>query len=196
MKEAMMLEVLSRYWWTLALRGAVAVLFGVLALFWPQITLTVLVLLFGAYALVDGLVALGTVIFGGGRAAGRRPWLILEGILGVAAGVVTFVWPQITAVALLALIAAWAVLTGVVELVAAVRLRREIEGEWLLALSGALSVIFGVLIVIWPGAGALAVVWLIGIYAIIFGVTLLMLGFRLRRLRNVQATPGTHAHLA
>jgi uncharacterized membrane protein HdeD (DUF308 family) len=191
-----MLEVLARHWWVMAVRGVAALLFGILALIWPQITLTVLVLLFGAYALVDGVLALVTAFSRAGRATGRRPWLIVEGVLGIAAGVVTFVWPQITAVALLALIAAWAVLTGVIEIIAAVRLRRELQGEWLLALSGALSVLFGVLIVLWPGAGALAVVWLIGVYAIVFAITLLMLAFRLRRLWRAQAVPGAHAQPA
>jgi uncharacterized membrane protein HdeD (DUF308 family) len=174
-----MLLVLARNWWMLALRGLVAVLFGLVAIVWPGLTLTALVLLFGAYALVDGVFAVVSAL----RTASRqsRWWMLLiEGVIGIVIGVVTFLWPDITALALLYLIAAWAIVTGVFEILAAIRLRREITGEWLLALSGIASVLFGLLLVILPGAGALAVVWLIGIYALIFGVLLIVLAFRLR----------------
>jgi uncharacterized membrane protein HdeD (DUF308 family) len=177
-----MLDVLARYWWLVALRGALALLFGVLALVWPAITIGVLVLLFGAYAFVDGAFALGTAIFGGARAEGRRTWLVVEGVAGILAGLVTFFWPAITALALLWLIAAWALVTGVLEIVTAIRLRRELTGEWLLALTGVLSVIFGIVLLVRPGAGALALIWVIGIYAIAFGAALLFLAFRLRRI--------------
>src|SRR5256885_4424651 len=130
-----MLDALARNWWVVALRGALAVLFGVLALVWPAITIGVLVLLFGAYALVDGVFALGSALFGGARVEGRRAWLILEGVVGVAAGIVAFVWPGVTALALLWVIAAWAIITGVLEIATAIRLRRELRGEWLLVLS-------------------------------------------------------------
>jgi uncharacterized membrane protein HdeD (DUF308 family) len=187
-----MLEVLTRYWWAVVLRGVAAVLFGVLALIWPDVTMIVLVALFGAYALVDGIITLGTAIFGG-RERGRRGWLAVEGVAGILAGVITFAWPEVSALALLWIIAAWALVTGVLEIVAAVRLRREIEGEWLLAISGALSVAFGVMLVVWPAAGALAVVTLIGIYAIVFGVVLVGLGLRLRLRRlHHDAMPGVH----
>jgi uncharacterized membrane protein HdeD (DUF308 family) len=184
-----MLDALTRRWWVVALRGVAAVIFGILALVWPAITLGALVLLFGAYALVDGVCALWTAATGGPAASGRRPWLVLEGVAGVAAGIVTFVWPDITALALLAVIAAWAFVTGVLEIVAAVRLRREIEGEWLMVLSGVLSVVFGILLIINPAAGALAVTWLIGAYAIVFGVVLLGLAMRLYRLRQHEQQP-------
>jgi uncharacterized membrane protein HdeD (DUF308 family) len=184
-----MLELFSRYWWTLALRGVLAVAFGAIALIWPTITVGVLVLLFGAYALVDGLFALGTALFGGRLAAGRRGWLLLEGVVGIAAGVVTFAWPAITALALLYLIAAWAIVTGVAEIAAAVLLRRELQGEWLLALGGVVSVLFGLYVAIWPGRGAVAVAWVIGLYAIVFGVALVALGLRLRQYhRSLGAT--------
>jgi uncharacterized membrane protein HdeD (DUF308 family) len=184
-----MLELFSRYWWTLALRGVLAVAFGAMALIWPTITVGVLVLLFGAYALVDGLFALGTALFGGRLAAGRRGWLVLEGVVGIAAGVVTFAWPAITALALLYLIAAWAIVTGVAEIAAAVLLRRELQGEWLLALGGLVSVLFGLYVAIWPGRGAVAVAWVIGLYAIVFGVALVALGLRLRQYhRSLDAT--------
>lgn len=174
-----MMEVLARNWWVLALRGLVGVLFGLLALAWPGLTLGVLVLFWGAYALVDGVFALAAAV----RAAERHTrWgaLLVEGIVGMAAGIVTFLWPGITALILLLLIAFWAIVTGILEIGAAIRLRREITDEWALALGGIASVIFGVLLLIRPGIGALAVVWLIGAYALFFGLLLLVLAFRLR----------------
>jgi uncharacterized membrane protein HdeD (DUF308 family) len=186
------MELLARYWWMFVLRGVVAVIFGILALIWPGITLTALVLLFGAYALVDGIFALGSAIFGGRSSEGRRPWLVLEGIAGILAGILTFIWPGITALVLLFFIAAWAVVTGVFEIIAAVQLRREIQGEWLMALAGVFSIIFGILLFVWPVTGALAVVWLIGIYSIVFGVALIALGIRLRSLRERGIVPGSH----
>jgi uncharacterized membrane protein HdeD (DUF308 family) len=177
-----MLEYLTRYWWALVVRGLAAVLFGLAALIWPDVTLRVLVLLFGFYAVVDGLLALAVVLVGGRLASRRRGWLIVEGVIGIAAGVFTFLWPDITTLVLLYLIAAWAVVTGLLELAAAIVLRRELRGEWLLALAGVLSVAFGVLLFVRPGEGAVAVIWAIGLYAIVFGVALLALGARLRRL--------------
>jgi uncharacterized membrane protein HdeD (DUF308 family) len=179
-----MLEVLSRFWWTLVLRGVLAVGFGLAALIWPGITLRVLVWLFGFYAVVDGLLALAALLVGGRLASGRRGWLIVEGVVGIAAGLFTFLWPAITALVLLYLIAAWAVVTGLLELVAAVRLRRELRGEWLLALAGILSVVFGVFVAARPGEGAIAIVSVVGVFAIAFGVALLVLGARLRRLQR------------
>jgi uncharacterized membrane protein HdeD (DUF308 family) len=176
-----MLETLTRNWWVLAVRGGAAVLFGLLALIWPGITVLALVLLFGAYALVDGVLALYAALTNRPAAQGRRGWLALEGVAGVLAAIGAVVWPGITALVLLYLIAAWAVVTGVAEIVAAIRLRREIQGEWLMALSGVLSIVFGLLAFFFPAAGALAVIWLIAAYAIVFGVVLLVLGFRLRR---------------
>jgi uncharacterized membrane protein HdeD (DUF308 family) len=173
------LPVLSRNWWALALRGLAAIVFGVLAFVWPGLTLWALVLLFGAYMLVDGIFAIVAVV----RAAGReaRWWLLLvEGVLGVLAGLVAFLWPGITALALLYLVVAWAIVTGILQIVGAVRLRREIEGEWALILGGVLSVIFGVVLVVLPGPGILALVWLIGAYAVVSGVLLIVLAFRVR----------------
>jgi uncharacterized membrane protein HdeD (DUF308 family) len=135
---------LARNWWLLALRGGLAILFGVLVLFWPVLGLVVMVASFAAYALVDGGFAIAAAVTG--PATGRRWWgLLLEGLLGISAGVLTIVWPEITLIVLIYLIAAWAVATGVFEVVAAVRLRKVIEGEWALALSGILSIVFG-----WP----------------------------------------------
>ena len=175
-----MVTVLARNWWVLALRGFFDVLFGIAAFVIPGITLVALVFLYGAFAMVDGIFALTAVLVG--RTPGGRPWwsLLLEGILGIAVGILTFAWPGITALALLYLIAAWALVTGILEITAAIRLRKEIQGEWLLALAGILSVLFALMLVANPGAGALAVVWIIGAYAIAFGVVLLVLAFRLR----------------
>jgi uncharacterized membrane protein HdeD (DUF308 family) len=183
-----MLE-LSRTWWMLAARGVAAVIFGLLALIWPQITLLAPVLVFGAYALVDGVFSLVAAARGRELAGGSRGWLILEGLLGIAAGIVAIVWPDITALALLWVIAAWAVVTGVLEIVAAIRLRRVLDNEWLLIVAGALSVVFGLILIIWPGSGAIGLVWLIGIYAIAFGIVLLGLALRLRGLGRRLATP-------
>jgi uncharacterized membrane protein HdeD (DUF308 family) len=170
---------LARYWWVMALRGLLAVLFGLAAFFWPGITLVALVFLFGAYALVDGVLAIVSAFRGG------EWWpLLLEGVIGIAAGVAAFVWPGITALALLYVIAVWAIVTGVLEVVAAIRLRREIENEWLLGLGGALSILLGVIMVAVPGAGALGLVWAIGAYALLFGAMLIVLGFRLRGMKG------------
>ena len=173
-----MLSVYTSSWWALLLRGIAAVLFGVLAFVWPGITLTVLVLLWGAYAFVDGAFAIAAGIRS--HVENRRWWvLLLEGILGVAAGIVAFAVPGITALVLLMLIAAWAIVTGVFEIVAAIQMRKYIKGEWLLILAGIASILFGVLLFINPGAGALAVIWLIAAYAIVFGVILIALSLRL-----------------
>ncbi|MFG1926378.1 HdeD family acid-resistance protein [Cryptosporangium sp. NPDC048952] len=189
-----MLETLSRRWWAVALRGVAAVVFGVLALVWPGITVFALVIVFGAYALVDGAFTLITA-FGdraGRRTRGRRTWLVARGIAGVLAGIIAVVWPGITALALLWVIALWAMVTGLLEIVAAFQLREEMRREWLLALSGALSVLFGVLLVVWPTAGVLTLVVLIGIAAIAFGITLMMLGLRLRRARHRDPAAAGH----
>jgi uncharacterized membrane protein HdeD (DUF308 family) len=175
--------LLARNWWLLLLRGIAALGFGIAAIAWPGITLVVLVLLYGAYALADGAFAIAAALRGHG---GRAPtgWLLFVGVLGIAAGLATFFWPAITALVLLTLIGAWSILHGVFEIVGAIRLRREIEGEWLLILGGSLSVAFGVLLLVFPGAAALALVWLIGAYAAVFGLLLIALSLRLRgRLR-------------
>ena len=173
-----MLDRMSRDWWIIALQGVAAVVFGILALVWPGITLLALVFLFGAYAIVDGVLALIT----GFRRAGGGPdwWRVVQGVAGIAAGVIAFALPDITAYALLLVIAAWAIVSGAAELVAAYQLREVIRGEWLLALDGVVAIIFGIVLIAFPSAGALAVVWLIGAYAIVSGVILLMLAFQRR----------------
>jgi len=177
----MEIAVLARNWWVIALRGAIAIVLGVITLLLPGVTLAALMLLFGAYALVEGILNIVAAIRD--RRGGRTSWaLVLEGVVSIAAGLITIVVPGVTALALLYLIAAWAVITGVLEIVAAVRLRKVIRHEWWLALSGVLSVILGVLMMIAPAAGALALVLWIGAYAIVFGVLLVALAFRLRGL--------------
>lgn len=174
------MQVLARNWWALALRGLFAVLFGIAAFAWPGLTLTVLVILFGSYVLVDGIFALVAAV----RAAEahERWWpFVLEGLVGIAGGLVTFVWPGITALVLLLLIAWWAIITGILEIWAAIHLHREMSGEWALWLGGLASVGFGLVLLFRPGVGALAVAWLIGFYALVFGVLLLTLAFRLKR---------------
>jgi uncharacterized membrane protein HdeD (DUF308 family) len=183
-----MLKEVTRYWWVVALRGVAAVLFGIAAFAWPGATLAVLVLLFGAYAVVDGVFAL-IYAFGSGRPF--RGMRVVEGLAGIALGVVALAWPGITTLALLYLIAAWAVVTGILEIVTAIGLRKVIDNEWLLGLSGLASVIFGVILAIRPAAGALALIWLIGGYAIVFGVLLIALTFRLRvSAKKVDANVG------
>lgn len=168
---------LTERWWVPLIRGGAAMAFGVLALLAPGISLITLVLLWGAYALVDGIFNL---VAGVRKArAGRRwGWLVFEGVVSVIIGLLAFAWPDITVMALLLLIAAWAVLTGIAEIAAAIRLRRSIRGEWLLAASGLLSLALGVLLILFPGPGLLALLWMIAVYAFVFG--LLLVGFGLR----------------
>lgn len=187
-----MLRTLSRYWWLVALRGAAAVVFGILAFIWPGLTLSALVILFGVYVLIDGIANL-VAGFSDRKANGRWWVTALEGVVGILAGILTFLYPGLTAVLLLYFIAAWAILTGVLEMVAAFRLREEIEGEWALGLSGLISIFLGVGLVIFPTAGALAVVWMIGIYAILFGGLLVYLAFKLRGAEDVELNRAKHA---
>lgn len=180
MAYAPLLMIASENWWALLIRGIAAVLFAILAFVWPGLTVAALVLLWGAYAIVDGIFA---IVWG----ARSRWWsLLLLGILGVAAGLTALFMPGMTALILLMFIAAWAVVRGILEIAAAIRLRREITGEWLLILSGLLSVAFGILLMLFPGAGAIAVVWLIALWALVSGILFISLAFRVRNL----ARPG------
>jgi uncharacterized membrane protein HdeD (DUF308 family) len=175
--------VLSRYWWAFIIRGIVAILFGLAAWFWPGLTLTALIIVFGAYALVDDIFAVVAGIASHGE--NRRWWAeVLVGIVSIAAAIITWVWPGLTALVLLYFIASWAVITGVLEIWAAVELRRSIQNEWLLGLGGLASLIFGILLFIFPGAGALGILWLIGLYAILFGILLIGLGWRMHSLHG------------
>jgi uncharacterized membrane protein HdeD (DUF308 family) len=178
-----MLHMLARNWWAVALRGIVGVLFGMLTIFIPGVTLVTLVLLFGAYALMDGIFN----VIAAFRSVSHHWAFLIEGLIGIVAGVVTFAWPAMTAIILLYLIAFWAILTGVFEIAAGVRLRSAIANEWALILMGVLSLLFGIFIAFAPGAGALAIVLWIGVYALIFGIFLLVLAFRLRGFRHLAA---------
>jgi uncharacterized membrane protein HdeD (DUF308 family) len=182
---------IARWWWTFIIRGLVAVAFGVLAFLAPGWGIAVLVALFGAWALVDGV----TGLVGGIRSRGRdRSWWlsILEGIVGIVAGVFAFLFPVAAAGALIFIIAAWAIVTGVFEIVAAIRLREQIKGEFWLGLAGVTSILYGVVIYLFPAAGALSIVWLIGSFAIAFGVFLLILGWRLRRINELAKIDAAH----
>jgi uncharacterized membrane protein HdeD (DUF308 family) len=173
-----MVHQLAKNWWLMLLRGIAAVVFGVLAFIWPGLTLLTLVLFYGAYALVDGVLAIVSAITGGSPAP--RWWLVIIGLLGIAAGVLTFVWPGITALVLLFFIAGWAIAVGVFQIIGAIRLRKEIDNEWMLIAGGVLSVLFGIGVLLVPGAGALALVWVIATFAIIEGILFIALSFRLK----------------
>jgi uncharacterized membrane protein HdeD (DUF308 family) len=175
-------------WRMIALRGVAAIAFGVLTLVWPGLTLWALVVLFGAYALVDGIFGLIEVARGAPGTHARRGWLIFDGLLGVAAGVITLAWPGITALALLLVIAFWAFFLGAIRLAAAIRFRDEIPHAWIPALSGALSIVFGALLVITPGAGALVITWLIGWFALLLGTVELVAAARVRSLTRIAET--------
>lgn len=179
--EQNLAAALGRNWWLLLLRGLVAIVFALLTWAQPGVSLAALVLVFGIYVLADGLLGVWSAI--AKRRDNRHWWvLLLWGLVGIVVGVMTFVMPGITGLVLLMYIAAWAVITGVLQIVAAIRLRKEIKGEWLMILSGLVSVAFGVLLFLQPGAGALAVAWIIAAYAFIFGVLMVLLAFKVRKL--------------
>jgi uncharacterized membrane protein HdeD (DUF308 family) len=173
------MTTLAKNWWLIVLRGVLAILFGLSAFLWPGLTLLVLITMFGVYAIVDGVVA---VVSGLKQVKNSSRWwvFLLEGLVSIGAGVVALIWPDLASAVLLGIIAAWAIITGVFEISAAIRLRREINNEWLLMLGGLLSILFGVALIWWPAAGGLALIWIMGSYALIFGVLLIALGFRLR----------------
>src|SRR5947209_1430412 len=183
----MMIEALKRYWWVPVLRGICGIVFGVIAFGYPGLALATLVLLFGAWVLIDGVFRII------GATAGRASdpdwgFHLIIGILGVVVGFLTFRAPGITALVLIIYVAAWALMVGAAEIALAVKLRREIKGEWFLILMGLASIIFAVLLLWNPGPGALALLWLIASYAIVFGVLAIFFGFRLRRLRTLVPT--------
>src|SRR4030095_12180724 len=182
-KEVKMHNAFTMNWWALLLRGIAAILFGVLAFIWPAVSLLSLVFAFGVYAIFDGIFA---IIAGLRAPSGMKKWWWLElvGIVSILAGVLAFAMPGMTAFVLLTLIAAWAIIGGIFEIIAAIQLRKEITGEWLLILGGAASVLFGVVMMINPTAGAIAVLWVVGAYAIFYGVLLVALSLRLRGLEH------------
>lgn len=178
-----MFMLLSRYWWVLVVRGVIAILFGILAFTMPAAALAALVLVFGAYAFIDGAFAIAAAL--GGRRLSTDWWIVLlHGLLGVGIGLLTLFNPAITAVALLVFIAAWAIAAGALQVFAAIKLRHELTGEWWLALGGVLGIAFGVLLIMRPGVGALAVLWVIAAYAILWGVMLIAAGLGIRRARK------------
>lgn len=177
----------ARWWWTFILRGVLAILFGVIAFISPPATIAALVLLFGAWALVDGVFHIAGAMQH--RTMERSWWLtVLEGVVSIAAGLLALVFPDIAAASLLLLIAAWSIVTGVIEIVLAIRLREQITGELWLAIGGILSIVFGVLLFLFPAAGALTIVWIIGAFAIAFGISLIILGWRLRGIHQRMPT--------
>jgi uncharacterized membrane protein HdeD (DUF308 family) len=192
-----MLGLVARDWWVYAVRGVAAIIFGILALVWPGPTLAVLVLMFGAFAFVDGITMLGALARGDVLAR-RHAWATgLSGVLGIVIAVATLLWPGITALTLLYLVAFWAISTGVLEIVAAIEFRREIEGEIWMILGGVVSIVFGSLLVVSPGPGLLSLVWLVGFYAIALGFSSLGFAYRLhgidhdlKKAFSVNRSPG------
>jgi len=180
----LLLRELAENWWLLLLRGIAAIAFGILAFVWPGLTLLALTLMWGIYAIADGVLALWAAIASKGGEIAPRWWLAIVGIAGVIAGLLTFVWPGMTALILLIFIASWAIVIGVLQIWGAIRLRKEIEGEWLLGLSGVLWVAFGVIMFAQPGAGALALIWWIGSFAILAGCVYIALAFQLKKYKR------------
>jgi uncharacterized membrane protein HdeD (DUF308 family) len=182
-------KLLQKAWWMLALRGTAAVLFGILAILWPGITLLVLVALFAAYAFVTAIVSVSAAIQN--RKTDKGWWLVLLlGLVAFAAGVLSVINPEVTALFLVLLMGANALVTGVLDIVIAIRLRKTIQGEWLLVLAGILSIVFGIFVLVFPGAGALALVWMVSFYSTFTGVLLLALAFRLRSSAKTTQGPG------
>ena len=175
---------LAENWWLLLLRGLAAIAFGVIAFFWPGITLLSLTYLWGAYALADGVFSLWAATAGPSGDASSRWWLALMGVVSILASAVAFFWPGVTALVLLMFIAAWAIVIGALLIYGAIELRKVIQNEWWLILSGVLSIAFGVLMVLRPGAGAVAVIWTIAWYAIVFGCLLIGLALRLKKYKR------------
>src|SRR5947208_10058276 len=180
----MMIEALKRHWWVPVIRGIAAIVFGTMAFVYPGITIAMLVLFFGAWVLIDGaFLVIGAI---GHRASDPDwGWHLVIGVLGIIVGLLTFHAPGITALALVIYVAAWALMIGASEIVLAVKLRREIKGEWFLILMGLISIAFAVLLLWNPIAGAATLIWLIAWYAVVLGVLGIFFGFRLRSLRTL-----------
>lgn len=172
-----------------ALRGAAALTFGLLTLAWPGLTLGFLTVVFGLYALADGVLAAVAAIGGGDAVAGRRGWVAVEGVVGILAGFGALLWPGITAIVLLATVAVWAIVVGTARMVSAAR------GDWGTIVAGAVAVLFGILLLAWPVSGALALAWLVGLGAAGFGISLLVSAWRMRRLEREAAAPATWARV-
>jgi uncharacterized membrane protein HdeD (DUF308 family) len=180
----MLIETLKRHWWVPVIRGIAAIVFGTIAFVYPGLTIATLVLFFGAWVLIDGIFRIVGAI--GHRASDPDwGWQLVIGLLGIVVGLLTFHAPQITALALVIYIAAWALMIGASEIALAVKMRREIKGEWFLILMGLASIVFAVLLLWNPIAGAAAVIWLIAWYAVVLGILAIFFGFRLRSLRTL-----------
>ena len=177
------LQFLARRWWLVLLRGVVAILFGFLAALWPGLTILTLVVLYGAFAFTDGILALAAAIAGRGPSSARW-WLVLSGLLGIAVGVVAVISPGAVAFALLILIAATAIALGAMQIVAAIQMRKEIAHEWLLIVAGVVSILFGIVLLAQPGAGAIAIAWMVAAYAVASGVVYIAWSLRLRKWHN------------
>ena len=185
----MMIETLKRHWWVPVIRGIAAIVFGIIAFVYPGITVATLVLFFGAWVLIDGIFRVVGAI--GHRASDPDwGWHIVIGIVGIIVGLLTFHAPQITALALIIYVAAWALMIRATEIAFAIKLRREIKGEWFLILMGLASIIFAILLLWNPIAGAAAVIWLIAWYAVVLGILAIFFGFRLKALRPLASVPG------
>jgi uncharacterized membrane protein HdeD (DUF308 family) len=180
-----MIAILRQNWWTLALRGVIAIIFGVCAFVWPQVTVLAFVILLAAFAFVEGVFAfVGALSWG--LTGSQRLLLIVLGLLGLGVGVAAVMYPGITAVLIVALVAWWAIVSGVIQFVVAIELRKVIENDWLLVVGAVLSILFGVLLLWRPWAGILTLSWLFGIYALLYGIMMLSLGFRVKSLRSIQ----------
>jgi uncharacterized membrane protein HdeD (DUF308 family) len=185
---------MARHWWIFALRGVLAILFGILAFAWPGITIAALLALFAAYMLLDGIFAIGAAL----RAHRSREsfWpLLLEGIADIAAAAIAVMWPGVTLFALIYLAAAWALISGILLLIGAIRMPSGTSGRGLLGLNGAFSAIWGIAVALFPIAGLLVMTWWLGAYAVFFGVLLLVAAVRLNRLYHREHAP-THARTA
>ena len=178
-----LLDTLTRHWWVLLLRGIIAILFGVMAWVWPGLSIVTLVLLFGIFVFADGALGLWTAITGP-KGMEHRWVMALWGLAGLATGVLAVFAPGLVATSVVLLIGAWAIVTGIAEIIAAIQLRKEIQGEWMLILAGVLSVAFGLLFVFRPGTGALSLVWLIGLFAVLVGILFIVLAFKVRSVHR------------
>jgi uncharacterized membrane protein HdeD (DUF308 family) len=179
MQQSIHAQAVSQNWWMLALRGVLAIIFGLVALFAPGIALLAFITVFAAYTIIDGIVAVVVAIRERGHLS-RWGWILAEGILSLIAGILAFAYPGITALVLLFIVAAWAIVTGIMEIVAAITLRDYLTQEWALIVAGALSIVFGIVLFLFPGTGLLSILWLVGIYSICFGVLFLIRAFQQR----------------
>ena len=185
----MLIQTASRFWWVFVIRGIASIVFGIAAWVWPDLTIATLVIIFGIYALIDGVLAIRAAIVAG--EGGRWFPLLLVGLAGIAFGIISIFWPGLTATTVLYLIAAWAIVVGIFQVIGAIQMRRVIDDEWFLIITGIGAVIWGILVSIFPGGGALAIIWSIGVFAIMFGILLIGLGLRLRTWKSSGGAPST-----